>query len=61
MRSFRRFLRQEKGAVTVEWVVLTAAVVTLAASIGSYLDISVKDELKRMIDAALTNGSSSSQ
>ncbi|MDD8021652.1 MAG: hypothetical protein PHX82_00885 [Paracoccaceae bacterium] len=61
MRSFRRFLRHDEGAITVEWVVLTAAVITLAASIGSYLDISVKDELKRMIDSTLSNGSSSRQ
>lgn len=30
MTFFKRFLRDEAGAVTVDWVVLTAAVVILA-------------------------------
>ena len=34
---FKRFARQESGAVTVDWVVLTAAVVALAAGIGTVL------------------------
>ena len=31
-RIIRRFSREESGAVTVDWVVLTAAVVALAAA-----------------------------
>jgi Flp pilus assembly pilin Flp len=30
MNSFKRFLKDETGAVTVDWVVLTAGVVVLA-------------------------------
>lgn len=30
---FRRFAREEEGAVTVDWVVLTAAIVGLATAI----------------------------
>ena len=30
---FNRFLRNESGAVTVDWVVLTAAVVALAVAL----------------------------
>lgn len=30
LKQFERFLRSEDGAVTVDWVVLTAAVVSLA-------------------------------
>ena len=31
-KFFKRFLRTEDGAVTVEWVVLTAAIVGLAVT-----------------------------
>lgn len=31
MKFFKRFFKDESGAVTVDWVVLTAAVVGLAA------------------------------
>lgn len=31
-KNFSRFLQDESGAVTVDWVVLTAAIVGLAAS-----------------------------
>jgi len=34
---FKRFARQQSGAVTVDWVVLTAAVVVLAAGIATFL------------------------
>jgi Flp pilus assembly pilin Flp len=32
-KLFRRFVREEEGAVTVDWVVLTAAIVGLATAI----------------------------
>lgn len=32
-RPFSTFLRGESGAVTVDWVVLTAAIVTLAIAV----------------------------
>lgn len=32
---FRRFVTREKGAVTVDWVVLTAAIVGLTVMIAS--------------------------
>lgn len=38
-QMFKRFLKREDGAVTVDWVVLTAAIVGLAAGAGgSMLD-----------------------
>ena len=33
LRHFKAFVRDDAGAVTVDWVVLTAAVVGLAASV----------------------------
>ncbi|GIX13958.1 MAG: hypothetical protein KatS3mg118_1917 [Paracoccaceae bacterium] len=33
-RRFHRLLRQEHGAVTVDWVVLTALIIGFAAPIG---------------------------
>ncbi len=32
---FKRFARDELGAVTVDWVVLTAAIVGLGVAVGS--------------------------
>lgn len=38
MSSFlRNFYRSEEGAVTVDWVVLTASIVIFAATLGYYL------------------------
>ncbi len=34
VRDFARFLRDEDGAVTVDWVVLTAAIVMLGVASG---------------------------
>jgi len=34
LRKFRVFLRSEDGAVTVDWVVLTAAIVSLGMLVG---------------------------
>jgi Flp pilus assembly pilin Flp len=61
MRRFKQFWRAEGGAVTIEWVVLTAAVATLALAVGNYLDGSVSTELKQKIDSSLSNGKSQDQ
>jgi Flp pilus assembly pilin Flp len=37
MRTLTRFLKDEDGAVTVDWVVLTASVVVLAMLITYFL------------------------
>lgn len=37
LQTLQRFIRNESGAVTVDWVVLTAAVVGLA--VAAYLQI----------------------
>lgn len=37
-KTFIRFLEEECGAVTIDWVVLTAAVVALAVLVFSILD-----------------------
>ena len=34
MHMIKRFLKKEDGAITVDWVVLTAAVVALGVSAG---------------------------
>jgi len=61
MRSFKQFWREESGAITIEWVVLTAAVAALALSVGTHLDGSVATELKQKIDSSLSNGDSQSR
>ena len=40
---FKRFAQDESGAVTVDWVVLTAAVVGLAIAIGGTIFAQVQD------------------
>ncbi len=42
-RLFRRFHADEAGAVTVDWVVLTAAMVGLGASVVAGIETSVTD------------------
>ncbi len=34
IRQSRRFIRDEKGAVTVDWVVLTASILLLGMAVG---------------------------
>ncbi len=56
-----RFLHAEEGAVTVDWVVLTAAVVGLATSVGVFMDSSLKDKLYGMINDALDNAADTAE
>lgn len=37
IKKFKGFFKSETGAVTVDWVVLTAAVVALAAGVATVL------------------------
>lgn len=57
-KMFKKFRKDENGAVTVDWVVLTAAVVVLAAGvaalIGGTTDGSPLDTLKTKITTAIT-------
>ena len=48
MKSFTSFLSEESGAVTVDWVVLTAAVVGLAVAAYSPIETNTQG----LIDAA---------
>ena len=38
---FKKFLQREDGAVSVDWVVLTAAVVALATGLGATVNAGV--------------------
>ncbi|SMO89356.1 hypothetical protein SAMN06265173_1221 [Thalassovita litoralis] len=49
----RRFHRDESGAVTVDWVVLTAAVVGLAVAAFASVETSIADLVADIV-AALT-------
>jgi len=56
---FQNFLKDEDGAVTVDWVVLTAAVVALAIGAISAISGSVDDlatDIKDSIDAGVATG-----
>ena len=55
MEHLRNFFRSEDGAVTVDWVVLTAGVVTLGIVVASTLTTPVDDQLGNIaavVDAA---------
>lgn len=52
-KLFKNFRKDESGAVTVDWVVLTAAIVGLAIAIGSVMFDNVRD-LANEIDTELT-------
>jgi Flp pilus assembly pilin Flp len=57
MKRLKRFSTAEQGAVTVDWVVLTAAVVALAAGIAAVLlapgDAGIATILKGKITSAI--------
>ena len=52
MKFIKKFSHNEEGAVTVDWVVLTAAVVVLAAGVGTLLtgENGIYDTLKTTIE-----------
>lgn len=57
-KVFNKFRKDENGAVTVDWVVLTAAVVVLAAGVAGVIalgDGSPIDLLKEKIAGAINN------
>ncbi|HGG04456.1 MAG TPA: hypothetical protein ENK28_03270 [Aliiroseovarius sp.] len=43
MKNFTNFLNDESGAVTVDWVVLTAAIVGLGIAVLTTISSSVED------------------
>jgi Flp pilus assembly pilin Flp len=54
LSNFNTFLSDESGAVTVDWVVLTAAIVGLGLAVMSVVSGGVED-LSGNISASLTN------
>lgn len=42
-KTLKNYLRDESGAVTVDWVVLTAGIVVLAATTGLVVHNSTRD------------------
>jgi Flp pilus assembly pilin Flp len=54
LSKFNAFVSDESGAVTVDWVVLTAAIVGLGLAVMSVVSGGVED-LSGNISASLTN------
>lgn len=54
MSDLTRFLTDESGAATVEWVVMTAASVAIALTVMSYVSAGV-ESLSNEIRGALSN------
>lgn len=48
MTFFQRFLKNEDGAVTVDWVVLTGAVLAFSVVVGSALQAPINSEVGRI-------------
>lgn len=55
MKMFNEFLNDESGAVTVDWVVLTAAIVGLGIAVLSSVGGGTKD-LAESISTSLSEG-----
>lgn len=51
MKKFKTFWTDEDGAVTVDWVVLTGAVVVVAALVGTTISDPVNTELGQIATA----------
>lgn len=49
------FLRDESGAITVDWVVLTAAVVMLASSVGTILNSGGESSISGRLQQIISN------
>ena len=54
MEMFKNFVKSESGAVTVDWVVLTAAIVGLGLAVMAVVSGGVQD-LSQDIDNQLTS------
>ncbi len=54
MSKIRKFIEHEEGSVTIDWVVLTAAIVGIGAGVYAYFGQPVK-ELDARSGAALSN------
>ncbi|WP_102225775.1 hypothetical protein [Acidimangrovimonas sediminis] len=55
MTRMKRFFLCERGAVTVEWVVLTAGVAALASGVGVFVDGPFSTSLERTRSRSLQN------
>ncbi len=51
MKMFQNFWKDEDGAVTVDWVVLTAAIVLLAVAVATTIQAPVDAELGQIATA----------
>jgi len=51
LNFIKNFRKDEDGAVTVDWVVLTAAVVALAVAVSSVVGTAVNTELSQIATA----------
>ncbi|MEH7829691.1 Flp family type IVb pilin [Gemmobacter denitrificans] len=55
MRSFRNFWRDETGAITVDWVVLTAVVIVMVAGVFVVIQQSVFEDTAGRIGDMITS------
>ena len=56
MKQFLKFINEESGAVTVDWVVLTAAIVGIAIAVITLISEGVEDA-SNGINSELLNAS----
>lgn len=55
MKFIKKFSQHEDGAVTVDWVVLTAAVVVLAGTVAAVLGGTGTDGIINTLTTKITN------
>lgn len=56
MRNMKQFLKDDTGAVTVDWVVLTAAVVGMALVLWPLINNAVGDLASQIADVVTATG-----
>ena len=51
---FRKFIEDEQGAVSIDWVVLTASIVSIGILVGSYVN-TIPGEVTADVDTYATS------
>lgn len=51
---FRSFIKDDQGAVSIDWVVLTASIVSIGILVGSYVN-SIPGEVTADVDSYATS------
>lgn len=54
-QELKKFLSEENGAITVDWVVMTAAIVVLGVAVGTSVSTATADRGDEISDKVVAN------